>query len=819
MKGPRFQEPQQYTFQLDGGYDLVTAHHMKKPGSLIAGTNVEMVSGRQGYSRPGGFERCCDDVLPSETAVNFFEIKSPAGGAIAVDDLFTTGSKSFRSLDAVATPTAGNIIAVATNSIGFAIDDVCTCGAVSFTIAALVLDTSGYTEAALRAYTRQAIEQTRDNVPEITGTGDVSGGFRLRGKNYVIRDGVLYRGDPGAWTAIAMPQVMYFDEGVYDFEVGDEITDGTVTATVASITLQAGAWNYTYDAVDQANGYVTFTDATGNFTADADLIVTGDTVPAVVNGTFTGDTDWTKGTGWTIPAGNVATCSGAQTAVSELSQAYVVDQGTSVVMTFTITRTAGTLTPFLGASDGEEIDAAGTYTITITRTTGDEIIGFRADADFAGTVDNVTFTVGRRAKVKTVNTDYVLPTGGNYKTRIYNFSNVADADSVFGVTGIGEAFEFDGTSYIPIFFPNFPTTFPYLVDIHQERLHIGFPGGQWVMSVSGQPRVFNALLGSTTYSTGSELVGSRKIHGNALAIFAQKSIWLLLGTGVLDEDTQIRDWQFIEHDSSLGAVTGSVAEKGPPIFVSGTEYRVVLPTDDSAGYKSNPILNQIQPILQDNIENIVSVLWCRKKSQHRLFMTTGAAIYATFEQGKPKGGTVMAFPIPVLKVWSAIENSVEKIFFLSSTGYLYRMDSGNTFDDGYIEGSFRIPFFHYGNNRRLKSFPQMEIEFNSPVLLTGDTEITYVVNHAYGESGYPRPTTDYLGSTGIDSAGGLFGANSGYGTFVYGGPVVSRILGYFDGYGPNMSILVVYRTRYDFEFSFLAATVDYIQLGLVGQES
>ena len=818
---PVFQEPQQYTFELDGGYDLVSAHHRKKPGALIAGSNVEMVAGKQGYARPGGFERCCDDTLPSETMVKFFQISSPAGGAIAADDLFATGAgKKFRSLDALASPQANDIIAVATHDTGFAATNVCTCAATgaSFTLAAIITDTSSYTSAQLRAYWRQAIEQTRDNVPAITGTGSPNGGFRLRGKNYVVRQGKLLRGDATGWTEITMPQTMYFDEGVYEIEVGDEVTDGTETATVASITVQAGAWNYSYAAADQANGYFTLTGATGEFTADADITVTGDAVPAVVNGTFGADTDWTKGTGWTIGAG-VATCDGTQITTSELRQAYTATDGESVKMTFTVTRTAGSLTPFLGASDHTAISAAGTYTIVITETSGDALIGFRADADFVGTIDNVTFTVGRRAKVKTVNADYALPSGGDYRTRTYNFTNVADADSVFGVTGVGEAFEFDGTNYIPIFFPDFPSTWPFLVDIHQERLHIGFEGGQWVMSVSGSPRVFNALLGSTTYSAGSELVGSRKIHGNALAIFTESSVWLLLGTGILDDATQIRDWQFIEHDSSIGAVPGSIAEKGPPIFISGTDYRVVTPTDDSAGYKTNTILEKIQPLLEDNVEDIVAALWCRTKSQHRLFTSGGKAIYSTFDSGKPRGGIPQSFgSVPVLHVWSTIEDSVEKIWFLSSTGYLYRLDSGNSFDDGYMEGSFRVSFFHYGNNRRLKNFPQMELEFDSPVLLTGDTEITYAVNHAYGDSGYPRPVVDTVGSTGIDSAGGFYGANEGYSLFVWGGPVVSKIVAYLDGSGPNMSILVKYKTKYDNPFTFLAATVDYIQLGLAGQE-
>jgi hypothetical protein len=145
------------------------------------------------------------------------------------------------------------------------------------------------------------------------------------------------------------------------------------------------------------------------------------------------------------------------------------------------------------------------------------------------------------------------------------------------------------------------------------------------------------------------------------------------------------------------------------------------------------------------------------------------------------------------------------------------MDSGNSFDDDDITGSFRVPFFHYGNNRRLKRFPQMLIEFDTPVLLTGDTEIFYTVNHAYGKTGYPRPAVESM--TEVDGVGGLYGANAGFGAFVWGGAVVSEILAYLDGYGPNMSILVTFKTKYDDVFTFLSATVDYIELGLVRQET
>ncbi len=101
-----------------------------------------------------------------------------------------------------------------------------------------------------------------------------------------------------------------------------------------------------------------------------------------VNGSFATDTDWTKGTGWSIDA--VATKS-AGTA-SNLTQTLGVS-GNQYRVTADITRTAGTVgayngTTQIGATAATE--TAAKYAMKTTSTT----VGFRGDASFAGTVDN-----------------------------------------------------------------------------------------------------------------------------------------------------------------------------------------------------------------------------------------------------------------------------------------------------------------------------------------------------------------------------------------------------------------------------------------------
>jgi hypothetical protein len=109
----------------------------------------------------------------------------------------------------------------------------------------------------------------------------------------------------------------------------------------------------------------------------------------VTNNTFATDTGWTKGTDWTIGSG-VATKAPGTAAV--LSQAISLTAGFTYRLVYTITRSAGAITPqFTGGSTvaGTARSAAGTFVEVLTAVTDNTTLEFSADASFAGTVDNV----------------------------------------------------------------------------------------------------------------------------------------------------------------------------------------------------------------------------------------------------------------------------------------------------------------------------------------------------------------------------------------------------------------------------------------------
>lgn len=110
----------------------------------------------------------------------------------------------------------------------------------------------------------------------------------------------------------------------------------------------------------------------------------------VTNGTFATDTAWTKGTGWTI-GGGVATASGAISTAIEQTAAVTLVAGQTYVVTYTITASAGTLTPSVGGRNGTARNTSGTYTEQIVAGST-QAIAFTG-AGFTGTLDNVTVAV------------------------------------------------------------------------------------------------------------------------------------------------------------------------------------------------------------------------------------------------------------------------------------------------------------------------------------------------------------------------------------------------------------------------------------------
>jgi hypothetical protein len=117
----------------------------------------------------------------------------------------------------------------------------------------------------------------------------------------------------------------------------------------------------------------------------------------VVNGEFTTDSGWDKGTGWSIANGK-ATSDGTQTGVTYLFQSSNMGASQSQRVTLVVSGyVAGTVRVRLGNSAPESsitshVSSNGTHVFTLPSHSDPSILFIEANADFQGSLESITVT-------------------------------------------------------------------------------------------------------------------------------------------------------------------------------------------------------------------------------------------------------------------------------------------------------------------------------------------------------------------------------------------------------------------------------------------
>lgn len=136
---------------------------------------------------------------------------------------------------------------------------------------------------------------------------------------------------------------------------------------------------------------ITISPRGADFAADVQIYLSENTftnTELVTNGTFAADTDWTKGTSWTIAAGVASKATDETTALSQEITAPVV--GDIYKLSYDLTETASGITPSF-AGDSAPADAGtGTHVPVIVAASTEATLAFTADATAVVDVDNVS---------------------------------------------------------------------------------------------------------------------------------------------------------------------------------------------------------------------------------------------------------------------------------------------------------------------------------------------------------------------------------------------------------------------------------------------
>lgn len=239
--------------------------------------------------------------------------------------------------------------------------------------------------------------------PLANGFVDVfAAGTTTRIATYTSAAGITQAPNPIQLNAAGRPTSgggAIWGEGAYKFIVRDAngVQVGDVLDNVTSFAGLVTATN-AYAELFSGNGTQTvFTTSSDLGTDPKGLLVSvaSGLQELVKNPSFTTDSDWTKGAGITIAAGQAVWTGAVSTALSQVPvipyelQAYAV--------TYTMTRSAGGLIPSIGGQNGVERTASGTYREIIIAAASTPL-AFTGNA-FTGTLDNVSVTVATKQQM------------------------------------------------------------------------------------------------------------------------------------------------------------------------------------------------------------------------------------------------------------------------------------------------------------------------------------------------------------------------------------------------------------------------------------
>ena len=312
--------------------------------------------------------------------------------------------------------------------------------------------------------------------------------------------------------------------------------------------------------------------------------------------------------------------------------------------------------------------------------------------------------------------------------------------------------------------------------------------------------------GAGSINVGGVITGL-VVFRNQLIIFTEKNIQQLLGNTIADFNLQpiTRDIGCLEGDT-IQEIGGDV------MFLAPDGLRLLSATERIGDFGLAAISKVIQKNMTSFIASNTNFTSCviREKSQYRILgfntnitQENAQGILATqfAEQGGAGTGFAETRGIRAYVADSNYNEAVEVVLFANDDGYLYQMESGNSFDGNNIQTTFATPHLPIQDPRVRKTFyklflytdPQGSVNFDASLKLDFDTQGTI----------QPAPIS-FANTSGVV---GFYGVGS-YGSTSYG----TKLLKLFETQIVGSGFAVSFQFESDGTdppFSLDALTVEY----------
>ena len=345
--------------------------------------------------------------------------------------------------------------------------------------------------------------------------------------------------------------------------------------------------------------------------------------------------------------------------------------------------------------------------------------------------ENLTVSGGVKAKAGGTAVQITLAPSGRYETVVANFGGGTANYKIYGADGVNRAFEFDGTTFVPIV-TGMTVDTPNHIVFHKQHLFLSF-GASLQFSGLGYPYQWSPLVGAGELAMNAQITNLLTLPGDqssgALGVYTRSDTSVLYGTSSAN-------FSLSTFNSGTGALAYT-AQNMDQAYVLDDRGVISLGTSLNFGnFLPASLTMNLRPFIQQNRDTAIGSLVNRDKGQYRIFFSSGNALYMTVLNGKLLGSMPVQFAHPVsCCVEGETPTGNTSQFFGSTNGFVYRLDAGTSFDGDNIPANINLVFNATDSSRLLKRYRKASVE------LTGDsyTEIQFGYDLGYRTSTIDQP--------------------------------------------------------------------------------
>ena len=306
--------------------------------------------------------------------------------------------------------------------------------------------------------------------------------------------------------------------------------------------------------------------------------------------------------------------------------------------------------------------------------------------------------------------------GGNFKFKVANFTGSAatgrDGFSLYGVDGVNPAFVFDGTStqFIEtgVAITGFKDNPNSLAVLPSQMLALGYNEGTVMLSSVGDPTQFSVAAGAAEIAVSDPVVDLMVQPAGNLAIFCNSSVKILSGKTV-------NDFELTTFSERLAATTNSIQPLGDTVFLSDDGLNRLARVDEFGDYRDAPLSEKIKPLL-DKLKRHVMCSWMvASNNEYRIMFRGGLGVIMKCDGPSVVGFSTFDYKVPLSCAWSSEAETEQEYIYAGSaeTGYVYRLEHGDSFDGQKIESVMSTAFNFGGSVEQRKRFKKVMLELDT----------------------------------------------------------------------------------------------------------